>query len=59
MYTSSVAKKWPYQDKDTVIYSYCLLQIDYASFCLSLIWVESVLYINSQSTWRGGTLHTL
>ena len=24
--------------KDTSIDSYCLLQIDYASFCLSLLW---------------------
>ena len=53
----SVAKKWPFQDKDTFIDSYCLLQIDYASFCLSLLWVDSVLYINFQSTWSVGTLH--
>ena len=58
MYTSSVAKKWPFQDKDTFIHSYCLLQIDYASFHLSLLRVDSVFYINCQSTWSVGTLHT-
>ena len=58
MYTSSVAKKWPFQDKDTFIDSYCLLQIDYASFHLSLLRVDSVFYINCQSTWSVGTLHT-
>ena len=30
--------------------SYCLLQIDYASFCLSLLWVDSVLYITTYET---------
>ena len=59
IYTPSVAKKWPFQDKDTFIDSYCLLQIDYASFYLSLLWVDSVLYINCQFTWSVGTLHTL
>ena len=59
IYTPNVAKKWPFQDKDTFIDSYCLLQIDYASFCLSLLWVDSVLYINSQSTLSVGTLQTL
>ena len=59
MYTSSVAKKRPFQDKNTFIDNYCLFQIDYASFCLSLIWVDSVLYINCQSTWSVGTLCTL
>ena len=44
--------------KDTFIDKYCLLQIDYESFCLSLLWVDSVLYINCQSTWSVGTLHT-
>ena len=59
MYTASVAKKWTFQDKDTFIDSYCLLLIDYASFCLSLLWIDSVLYINCQSTWSVGTLHIL
>ena len=45
--------------KDTFIDSYCLLQIDYASFHLRLLWVDSVFYINCQSTWSVGTLHTL
>ena len=45
--------------KDTFKDNYCLLQIDYASFHLSLLWVDSVLYINCQSTWSVGTLHTL
>ena len=36
--------------EDTFIDSYCLLQIDYASFHFCLLWVESVLYINFQST---------
>ena len=45
--------------KDSFIDSYCLLQIDYASFPLSLSWVESVLYINCQSTWSVGTLYSL
>ena len=44
--------------KDTFIDSYCLLQIDYASFHLSLLWVDSVLNIKCQSTWSVGTLHT-
>ena len=30
--------------------SYCLLQIDYASFHLSLLWVDSVLYITTYET---------
>ena len=42
--------------KDSFIDSYCLLQIDYASFHSSLLWVESVFYINCQSTWSVGTL---
>ena len=42
---------------DTFIDSYCLLPIDYASFHLSLLWVDSVLYINCQSTWSVWTLH--
>ena len=45
------------QYKDTFIDNYCLLQIDYASFHLSLLWVDSVLYINCQSTWSVGTLY--
>ena len=45
--------------KDTFIDSYCLLQYDYAYFCLCLLWVESVLYINCESTWSVWTLHTL
>ena len=36
--------------KDTFIDSYCLLQIDYVSFCLSLLWVDSVLYITTYET---------
>ena len=44
--------------KDTFVDSFCLLQIDYASFHLSLLWVDSVLYINCQSTWSVGSLHT-
>ena len=44
--------------KDTFIDSYCLLQIDYVSFHFSLLWVDSVFYINSQSTWSVGILHT-
>ena len=44
--------------KDTFIDSYCLLQIDYESFHLILLWVDSVLYINCQSTWGVATLHT-
>ena len=42
--------------RDTFIDSYCLLQIDYASFGLSLLWVDSVLYINCQYTWSVETL---
>ena len=30
--------------------SYCLLQIDYASLHLSLLWVDSVLYITTYET---------
>ena len=45
--------------KDTLIDSYCLLQINYASFHLNLLWVDSVLYINCQSAWNVGTLHIL
>ena len=45
--------------KDTFIDSYSLLQIDCESFHFCLLWVESVLYINCQSTWSVGTLHTL
>ena len=37
--------------KDIFIDSYCLLQIDYESFHSSLLRVNSVLYINCQSTW--------
>ena len=59
MYTSSVANKWPFEDKDTFIDSYCLFENDYSYFCLSLILVVSVLYINCQSTLRVGTLYTL
>ena len=59
MYTFSVAKKWPFQDKDTFIDNYCLFQIDYASFYLSLLRDDSVFYINCQSTWSVGTLHIL
>ena len=33
--------------KDTFIDSYCLLQIDYVSFCLSLLGVDSVFYITT------------
>ena len=44
--------------KDTFIDSYCLLQIDYVSFHLSLLWVDSVLYINCQCTWSVAKLHT-
>ena len=54
-----VARKWPFQDKDTFIDSYCLLHIDYVSFHLSLLWVDSVLYINCHSTWSVGTPCTL
>ena len=36
--------------KDTFIDIYCLLQIDYASFCLSLLGVDSVLYITTYET---------
>ena len=59
MYTASVAKKWTFQDKDTFIDSYCLLENDYTSFHLSLLWVDSVLYISCQCTWSVGTLHIL
>ena len=45
--------------KDTFIDSYCLLQNDYTYFHLCLLWVESVLYINCQSTWSVLILHTL
>ena len=55
---TSTAKKWLFQDKDTFIDSYCLLQIGYASFHFSLSWVDYILYINCQSTWSVGTIHT-
>ena len=45
--------------KDTLIDSYCLLQIDYAYFCLCLSWFDSVFYINCQCTWSVWMLHTL
>ena len=47
----------PFQYKDTFIDNYCLLQSDYASFHLSLLWVDSVLHISCQSTWSVGTLY--
>ena len=36
--------------KYTFIDSYCLLQYDYIYFHLCLLWVDSVIYINCQST---------
>ena len=44
--------------KDTFIDSYCLLEIYYASFHLSLLWVGNALYITCQSTWNVGKLLT-
>ena len=36
--------------KDTITDSYCLLQIDYLSFCSSLLWVDSILNITTYET---------
>ena len=36
--------------KDTFIDSYCLFQIDYGSFHLSLLWIDSVLFRTTYET---------